>query len=342
MKRKICILMITMILLVSMLGISRPVYADNTVQTAETIALNENKSFTFYEAEYEHYYKFVPSDNGYYEFQVQNFKEDETYIGVYDATGEEVGFCGWDQFYNDCICVANLKANQTYYVEVHLFTDVVKTATISVKKHKHTLKTDLYQAEYSDSFGYTGYKIDECTRCDYYKHTTINGVKSISLSCKSYTYDGKEKKPSVTVKDTAGKTISASNYTVTYEKGRKKVGKYKVTVKFKNLYTGSQNLYFTINPKGTSIKKLTAQKKAFKVQYNKQKTETTGYQVQYSTSSKFKNAKTTTISKNKTTSTTIKKLSKKKKYYVKVRTYKTVSGKKYYSGWSKVKTVKTK
>lgn len=342
MKKKLCVLALTLIVLVSMIGITRPVYAENTVQTAETIALNETKNHTFGEYEYEYYYKFIPTANGWYEFGVQNFIEDETHIAVYDATGEMLDIEGWDQFYNDCICAVELKANQTYYVEVSMYTETPRTAKISVKKHTHTIKTDLDPAEYIDSYGYLGFKTDECTRCDYYKHTTINGVKSISLSTKAYTYNGKARKPSVTVKDTSGKTISASNYTVTYAKGRTKVGKYKVTVKFKNLYTGSQNLYFTINPKGTSIKKLTAQKKAFKVQYNKQATETTGYQVQYSTNSKFKSAKTATISKNKTTSTTIKKLSKKKKYYVKVRTYKTVSGKKYYSGWSKVKTVKTK
>ena len=68
--------------------------------------------------------------------------------------------------------------------------------------------------------------------------------------------------------------------------------------------------------------------------------------MQYSTSSKFKSAKTVTISKNKTTSKSVSKLSSKKKYYVRVRTYKTVKigGKsvKLYSGWSKAKSVTTK
>ena len=71
-------------------------------------------------------------------------------------------------------------------------------------------------------------------------------------------------------------------------------------------------------------------------------TQTTGYQLQYSTSSKFKGAKTVTITKNKTTSKKISKLKAKKKYYVRVRTYKTVGKTKYYSSWSKVKSVKTK
>ena len=103
---------------------------------------------------------------------------------------------------------------------------------------------------------------------------------------------------------------------------------------------------YSINPKGTSVSKVTAAKKGFKVTWKKQTTQTTGYQVQYSTSSKFKSAKTATISKNKTTSKSVSKLSAKKKYYVRVRTYKTVkvNGKnvKLYSGWSKAKSVTTK
>lgn len=98
--------------------------------------------------------------------------------------------------------------------------------------------------------------------------------------------------------------------------------------------------------KPTSISKLTAGRKAFTVKWKKQTVQTTGYQIQYSTSSKFKNAKTVTVSKNKTTGKTVSKLKAKKKYYVRVRTYKTVKidGKstKIYSSWSKAKTVKVK
>lgn len=94
-------------------------------------------------------------------------------------------------------------------------------------------------------------------------------------------------------------------------------------------------------PNGTSITKLTSAKKAFTAQWKQNKT-VTGYQLEYSTSSKFKNAKTVTFKKNKTLKTTVKKLKANKKYYVRIRTYKTISGVKYYSSWSKAKTVKAK
>ena len=136
------------------------------------------------------------------------------------------------------------------------------------------------------------------------------------------------------------------DYNVSYPKGMKNVGKYTVKVTFKENYKGSKSLTYSINPKGTGVSKVTAAKKGFKVTWKKQATQTTGYQVQYSTSSKFKSAKTVTVSKNKTTSKSMSKLSAKKKYYVRVRTYKNVkiNGKdvKLCSGWSKAKSVTTK
>ena len=95
-------------------------------------------------------------------------------------------------------------------------------------------------------------------------------------------------------------------------------------------------------PKSASIKKVKAAKKAISVIWKKVG-GVKGYQVQVATDKKFKkNKKTVTIKKQKTTKTTVKKLKAKKKYYVRIRTYKIVNGKKVYSSWSKVKSVKTK
>ena len=92
----------------------------------------------------------------------------------------------------------------------------------------------------------------------------------------------------------------------------------------------------------TTITSVKAQSKAFTVKWKK-KSGITGYQIQYSSDKKFKkNNKSVTVTKQKTTKATVKKLKSKKKYYVRVRTYKTVNGKKIYSSWSKVKSVKTK
>ena len=95
-------------------------------------------------------------------------------------------------------------------------------------------------------------------------------------------------------------------------------------------------------PKSVSPKKVKSAKKAVSVEWKKVG-GVKGYQIQVATDKKFKkNKKTVTIKKQKTTKTTVKKLKAKKKYYVRVRTYKIVNGKKVYSSWSKVKSVKTK
>ena len=176
---------------------------------------------------------------------------------------------------------------------------------------------------------------------------TVTKASSIKLKATSLTYNGKVRTPKVIVKDRTGKTlVKNTDYTVSYAKGRKYIGKYAVKITFKGKYSGTKTLYFTIKPKATSISSLKAGSKKFTVKWKKQATQTTGYQVQYSASSKFSKAKTVTVGKNTTVSKKISKLSGKKKYYVRVRTYKTVkiNGKsiRIYSGWSKAKTVTTK
>lgn len=168
----------------------------------------------------------------------------------------------------------------------------------------------------------------------------INPV--LKLSATAYTYNGKVRKPSVAVK--AGeKSFSASEFAVKYSGGRKNVGKYSVTVAMKGKYTGKKTVTFRINPKGTTVQKLTKGRKQMKVTWKAQKTQVSGYRIQYSTSSKFKkDTHIKTVKSYKTKSLKVKKLKAKKKYYVRIQTYKTVGGIKYYSGWSKTKSVKTK
>ena len=189
-----------------------------------------------------------------------------------------------------------------------------------------------------------------CENCDneYEKTAVIPKIGTVKLSKTAYTYNGKVQCPDEVVKDRTGKALKGGvDYNVSYSKGMKNVGKYTVKVTFKENYSGSKSMTYSINPKGTSVSKVTAAKKGFKVTWKKQTTQTTGYQVQYSTDKNFKkNNKTVTISKNSTTSKSVGKLKAKKKYYVRVRTYKTVKfgGKsvKLYSGWSKAKSVTTK
>ena len=212
-------------------------------------------------------------------------------------------------------------------------------------KHTHTWNSGTVTKK--ASLTTNGVKTYTCKSCKATKTEAIPKVSNIKLNKTAYTYNGKVQKPSVTVKDSKGKALkNGTDYKISYPKGIKNVGKYTVKVTLKGNYSGNKSMTYNINPKGTGVSKVTAAKKGFKVTWKKQATQTTGYQVQYSTSSKFKSAKTVTISKNKTTSKSVSKLSAKKKYYVRVRTYKTVKigGKsvKLYSGWSKAKSVTTK
>lgn len=174
----------------------------------------------------------------------------------------------------------------------------------------------------------------------------IAKASNIKLNTVTYIYDSKVKKPSVTVKTSKGKALAKADYSVTYAGGCKNAGSYTVTITLKNNYSGTMKKTFTIVPKTTSISKVTAGKKKMTVKWKKQATQTSGYQLQYGTASSFKGAKTSTIIKNKTVSKSISKLKAKKKYYVRIRTYKTVKvngkSKKLYSAWSKAKSVKVK
>lgn len=188
------------------------------------------------------------------------------------------------------------------------------------------------------------------TTCSVCKKTLstkiIPKISSVKLSNSTFTYNGKTIKPLVIVKDSKGKKINNSNYTVAYSKGLKNVGNYKVTIKFKVNYSGTVNKTFTIIPKSTTLTNLSSSKKKVKVKWKKQVSQTNGYQLQYSLHSNFKSAKLLNVTSNKATSKSISNLKSKKKYYVRIRTYKKVKVKgkstKLYSTWSKSLNVKVK
>ena len=219
--------------------------------------------------------------------------------------------------------------------------------TTSIPKTAHTYKNKKVTKRATTSKNGTFTAV--CSVCGAEQTEVIYAAKTIKLSKTSMTYNGKKQKPSVTITDAAGKRLkNGTDYKVTYPKKTQNVGKYTVTVTLKGNYTGTVKKTFTILPKNTAISKLTASKNTVTVKWKKQTKQTAGYEIQYSTSSKFtkKTTKTVKVTKNSTTSKKITKLKAKKKYYVRIRTYQTVKvGKKstkIYSGWSKAKMVTTK
>ena len=211
----------------------------------------------------------------------------------------------------DTLTVSGLAGDKTYYVRVRSYTNVngkVYYGAWSDIKSIKTANNDITKA-------------------------TVSGISTKAFTGKAITQN-------VTVK--VGNTVlkNGTDYTVSYS-NNKKVGKATVKITGKGKYGGVITKTFKINPAKQEIQKLTAKSKAFFV-YWAQKGSATGYEIQYATNSKFTGAKKVTITNNKTDKTTVSKLSANKKYYVRVRSYTTVGGTKYYGAWSAVKNVTTK
>ena len=211
----------------------------------------------------------------------------------------------------DKTTVSKLSANKTYYVRVRSYTNrngkVYYGAWSDVKSIK-TANNDITKA-------------------------TVSGISTKAFTGKAITQN-------VTVK--VGNTVlkNGTDYTVSYS-SNKSIGTATVKIAGKGSYTGTITKTLKINPAKQEIQKLTAKSKAFFVDWA-QKGSATGYEIQYATNSKFTSAKKVTITNKNTDTKTISKLSGKKKYYVRVRSYTTVKGTKYYGAWSASKSVTTK
>ena len=239
------------------------------------------------------------------------------------------------------------KASVTLSTSTYAYDGKAKKPGVTVKLNGKTLKngTD-YTVSYSNNTkvgtakvtitgkgNYTGSISKTYSIKNNFKKATISGISN-----KSYT--GKNITQSFTVKYN-GKTLKkGTDYTVSYS-SNKNIGTATVKITGKGSYTGTITKTFKINPAKQEIQKLTAKSKAFFVDWA-QKGSATGYEIQYATNSKFASAKKVTITNNKTDTKTISKLSGKKKYYVRVRSYTTVKGTKYYGAWSASKSVTTK
>ncbi|WP_288738466.1 fibronectin type III domain-containing protein [uncultured Ruminococcus sp.] len=239
------------------------------------------------------------------------------------------------------------KASVTLSTSTYAYDGKAKKPGVTVKLNGKTLKngTD-YTVSYSNNTkvgtakvtitgkgNYTGSVSKTYSIKNNFKKATVSGI-----STKAFT--GKNITQSITVKYN-GKTLkNGTDYTVSYS-NNKKIGTATVKIAGKGSYTGTITKTFKINPAKQEIQKLTAKSKAFFVDWA-QKGSATGYEIQYATNSKFTSAKKVTITNNKTDKTTISKLSGKKKYYVRVRSYTTVKGTKYYGAWSASKSVTTK
>lgn len=315
------------VLFVSLIGIN--VYAQGNSYSDPYILKQGSNSIYYVDLDYDKYATFVAPSTSIYEFYVSG--HDDTFITLKNSNSEELDFEGYEFSTGKTIVYGSLVKGQTYNLQIDNGEDGNRTLTLNVVKHTHKYKVNW---AYMDSIYYG-------CGCEAEKE----GIVSASLSASSYTYDGKIKTPNVYVKNTAGIALQNNkNYKVSYQSGRKNVGSYKVTISFLDSYAKLDKITksFIINPRNTSALKLKSAKKSLKVSWNKQINQTTGYQLRYSKKKNMNGAKIVTIKKNKTKTYKIKKLKRKKKYYVQIRTYKTINGTNYFSSWSKIKSAKTK
>ena len=300
-----------------------------------------------------YYAKIKPEKDCDYEFATSGL---EIYDFVFykalivDAKDNVVSYAyalGEDSYCIDL--VGHLKGGRTYYYLVQYYNDNYEAhsvkLTVKIKKHKHKMiNTDtatpdaehMIDAVDKNGKGIDTCKIQGCTDSGvsaYYKIYTAEPVH------KRMTYNGKAREPSLRFRDMRGKVFTPNfTYKCRYT-DNVRVGTAKIDYVIDGLWN---TLKFQIVPKGTEITKVTPRSRGFKIKWKKQQKQTSGYQVQYSKYKNFKSPFKQTVKGNKKTSFTAKNLRSHRKYYIKIRTYKTVKGKKYYSKWSEVKTVKAK
>lgn len=373
MKKLISLVLSVMLIFLSFCQMPFVAVAQPGKADAREIKLGKSISFSYeYEADLEdnnaYIAKFVPTETGYYEFNLT--KLGNIRLNIFDSNSKSVGCTYWyDEYTGESLpyVAGKMTKGKTYYFVLGASRENSNySGKVTLKRHSHSLvknkvvsaitRYDYEFTSYPDTPVYMdGYVYDYCKRCNYEKKTqTIPYAKTVTLEKKSQTYDGKAKLTNAVVKDRTGKVISNKLYSLTYsfngEKVRPvKVGEYSAVVRFYNdkeygeKYYGFIAVPYRINPKGTSITRLVPTKKGFKVYWNKQTTETTGYQIRYSTKSNMQNAKVETISDNQRYGKSISNRLAGRKYYVQIRTFKNVKwNKTCYSSWSKVKSVTTK
>lgn len=201
----------------------------------------------------------------------------------------------------------------------------------STKKYKLVGTTSATSLKVTNLEGSTEYKFkirayieDEGTiKSDYSAVFTTKTkrpekVSSYKLSATNLTYNGKVRKPSVTVKDSKGNKLKKDvDYTISYEKGCKLPGKYSVKITCKGNYTGTKSLTFKIKPAAT--KKVTIKQTTSKITLTWTKVEgADGYRV-YQYNSKTKKYKR--IAETKRAKYSVKKLKAGTNYKFKVRAY---------------------
>lgn len=290
--------------------------------------------------------KFTPTASGWYSFtfvKALKFTSDETgyYSLIVDADENPVSYgyaLGEDSWQINI--AGNLTAGKTYYLLVHSENAADYTTNVQLRTHQHNY-VPVAQIKYDnfiDSDKING-TLCEFQGCAPSNAASYYNTRTFALKYSALTYTGTARTPSVISYDIRSLVVPFKDYTVTYNNNIN-VGTAMASINYNGIYLYKS---YKIIPKGTTIRTLKRGNDKFTAKWYTQKVQTSGYQIQCATNSKFtKNKKTVTVKGNKTSYKTVRNLKNCRKYYVHMRTYKVVKGKYYYSKWSAVKKVTTR
>lgn len=324
------------------------------------------------------YLAFTPQTTGNYE--IYSDSDLDPYVDMYDLGFMTLARDDDGGSDNNFRLVTTLEAGTTYLFEIRLYggtayADVpvvirkyresISGATVTISSPTYTgsaltpkptvklnnktlVKGTDYTVKYSNNIK-AGTATVTITGTGNYK-----GTKSVNFTIKrasiskatvslpaSKVWAGYALTPVPTVKLGSKTLKKGTDFSLSFT-NNKNVGLAAVTITGKGNYNSSYKKYFRIIPKPTTISSISRGSRKLTVKWKKQASQTTGYQIQYSSKSNFSTQKIVEVSGVSKTSKTITSLAKKRKYYVRIRTYKIVNGTKYYSTWSTVKTATTK
>lgn len=216
--------------------------SNNDTAHANTISLNKSYKGHLAINDSADFYKFTVKKST--DFAVNAAAQiPHIHYRIYNQSGREIWrrSPSWNQAAGENSLAGKVTlAKGSYYFAAERYSSY--TGSYSFKLHSHSYKTAVTKATVKKN----GYITKKCSCGQIKSKTTLCRPKKMTLSKTAYVYNGKAKKPSVTIRDSRGKIIRPTNYKVSYASGRKRPGTYKVTVKFKGNYKGTMSKTFKI------------------------------------------------------------------------------------------------
>ncbi len=216
----------------------------------------------------------------------------------------------------------------------------IKKQTVILKTENHKFK---YTVDRPATIRFEGEMTGICSVCKTKRTFKIEKIKTVSLSKTAFQYTGGSIAPKPVVTDESGKALKeGTDYTVSYSGGQSKIGRHTVKITFKNKFSGSSSVEFSIVPRKTAIKKLKAESGGFFAEWKVQK-NISGYVIEYGKSSDFDRTGVRSIKiKNPESVKKFLKAFDGGTYYVRIKTFFDCKNGALYSAWSKTEKIKLK